>query len=123
MLLMVSRQNYNELPHSRSAVPVDTIQLHSVIELDRTGVTYLEMYSAGWGQQQQVDVQHFADIKLNHLTCHSKYCYHGLKMCFKCNSDVTTTQPWCYQKSLKILPTSTVTMAYTCQQVYITDVD
>ena len=63
MLLMVSRQNYNELPHSRSAVPVDTIQLHSVIGLDRTGVTYLEMYSAGWGQQQQVDIQHFADIR------------------------------------------------------------
>ena len=64
MLLMVPHQNYNELPvpHSRSAVPVDTIHLHSVIELDRTGVTYLEMYSKRLGQQQQVDVQCFADI-------------------------------------------------------------
>ena len=65
MLLMVSSQNYNELLHSRSAVPVDTIHLHSVIELDRTvvsTVTYLAMYSTV-GQRPQVNLQYSADVR------------------------------------------------------------
>ena len=53
----------DELPRPSPALPpVDTTKLHSVIELDRTGITYLEMYSAV-GQRPQVDVQYSIDVR------------------------------------------------------------
>ena len=51
----------DELPRPSPAVHIDTIHLHSVIELDRTGIIYFEMYSAV-GQRLQVDVQYSTDV-------------------------------------------------------------
>ena len=65
----------DELPRPSPAVPVDTIHLHSVIELDRTGNDHKLMSST----------PHMSDVNFGTLliysTCYLKCCYHGLKIC------------------------------------------
>ena len=97
----------DELPRPSPAVPpvqnVDTTQLHGVIELDRTGITYLEMYSAV-GQRPQVDVQYSTDVRClvpnSSIQPVIEVLLSWCEDLSSDNSDVTTTQPWCYQKQL-----------------------